>query len=129
MSAEISGACFEPYSKVSNIIEETFNKSLSKHDYGQSVESWDYIVILLPPDMAKHYEEIEKYHKNDKSLEFRLKIDNKKFKNGDEATQMELVCESLLRSLDMPVIKSLPSFDYEKLKKDFTKLCEDKNWF
>jgi hypothetical protein len=128
MSAEISGDCYEPYSEIRKTIENTFNQSLSENDYGQSVESWDYIVILLPPDSAKYYEEIKKYHKSDKSLEFRLKIDNEQFKNSNKATQMKLVCESLLRSLDMPIVKTLLFFNYEQLREDFTKLCEDQNW-
>lgn len=128
MSAEISGACSKPYSEISKIIENTFNQFLSENDYGQSVESWDYIVILLPSDIERHYEEIEEYDESDKSLEFRLKVDNDQFKNGDKATQMKLVCQSLIRSLNMPVVKKLPSFNFERLKKDFTKLCEDQNW-
>lgn len=128
MSAELSGTYVEPYFEVSKTIENTFNQTLSENDYGQSVEKWVYIGILLPQGIAGYHQESEDYRKNDKKLYFRLTIDSEQFKRGDKATQMQLVCQSLLRSLDLPVVKKLLSFNSEQLKKDFTKLCEEQNW-
>jgi hypothetical protein len=127
MSGELWWECDESYRNVRKVIESTFNQNLSKNNYGKSVEQWAFIAIIRPPDLEE-YDEIEKYHKRDKSLEFRLRIDYFSFKDGDKSLQKKLICNSLLRCLDSPVIQVLPDFNHKQLKEDFIKLCENQGW-
>jgi Immunity protein 44 len=128
MSAEVWGDVDTSLRKVSRHIEEVVNGSLGARDYGEGVRKWALIAILLPPDMQEDYPERFKYHKSDKTLEFRLRIDLKTFRKADESNQKRLVSEALLQSLDILDQKKVPNFDHHKLRADFLEIAKRQHW-
>jgi hypothetical protein len=50
------------------------------------------------------------------------------FKAGDEVIHRHLICQALLRSLDMLETKKVPNFDHHRLKDDFVALAKDQGW-
>lgn len=128
MSAEAWIDVSDTYRKARNQIEEAVNRALSDRDYGKGVRKWAFLAIMLPPDIQQDYPEVYKYHKSDKSVEFRLRVDLEAFKAGDESTHKRLICEALLHSLNMLDEKSLPYFDHKQLRSDFQSLAKQHGW-
>jgi immunity protein 44 of polymorphic toxin system len=68
-------------------------------------------------------------HKSDKAVEFRLRIDLDAFRAADEPTRKRLICEALLRSLDiLDQKKKILDFDYHKLREDFLEIARREHW-
>lgn len=111
-----------------NYIEQEVNKNLASKDYGSGVKEWAFISIILPPEIKDQYPERFKYHKSDKSVEFRLRIDLETFKSGNEADHQRLICQALLRSLDILDQKKVPDFDHRKLREDFLEIAKAHGW-
>jgi len=113
---------------VSNHIENISNKDFfSRRGYGDSVEKWAFIAIILPPEI-EGYTEYRRYHKARKVIEFRLRIDYFEFRDGDESTQMKLICEGLVRSLEGLDKNPVSNFDHMRLKEDFVEFCKKQKW-
>ena len=128
MSAEAWGDAATNLMKASGQIEKVVNKALTDESYGRGVRQWAFIAILLPSEMHEDYPERFKYHKTDKSLEFRLRIDLEAFQAADKSGQKRLICEALLRSLDILDRKKVPDFDHRKLRAAFVQIATRHRW-
>lgn len=117
----------DSYRKARNHIEKIVNDTISDRDYGRAVKQWAFISILLPSDI-EGYQEIIKYHKTQKVIEFRLKIDYRSFKDGNEVAHKRLICEALLRSLQMLSESNIKNFDHVQLKDDFLEIARTNQW-
>lgn len=127
-SAEVWADFSRTLSAATNHIENVVNERLAGKTYGNGVKEWAFIAILLPPDIRDQYPERFKYHKSDKSVEFRLHLDWEAFKTGDEAAHRRLVSKALLRSLDLLDEKRVPDFDHRKLREDFSQIAKAQQW-
>lgn len=132
MSAEIYDDVAELYRKSRNRIEKSFNKAFSQKHYGDGVKEWAFIAIILPPEIdgykVEGYTEYRRYHKDEKSVEFRLRIDYFEFRKANESKQIKLICEGLIRSLERLDKNPIPDFDHMKLKEDFMRFCKTRKW-
>ena len=128
MSGEVWVEVADAHRHAMNHIEQEANKTLADRDYGDGVKEWAFIPIMLPPEIEDQFPERFKYHKSDKSVEFRLRIDLQAFKAGNEATHKSLITEALLRSLDILDQKKVPNFDHHRLREDFLAIAKDHNW-
>lgn len=128
MSAEAWGDAATTLMKASGQIENVVNRALGDKSYGEGVKQWAFIAILLPPEMHADYPERFKYHKSDKSVEFRRRIDLEAFEAADKSGRKRLICEALLCSLDMLDRKRVPDFDHHKLREAFVKIAMRHGW-
>ena len=128
MSAEAWGDAATDLMKASGQIEKVVNKALADKSYGGGVRQWAFITILLPPEMHEDYPERFRYHKSDKSVEFRLRIDLKAFEAANKSGQKRLICEALLRSLDILEREKVPAFDHRQLRADFAEIAKRHRW-
>jgi hypothetical protein len=128
MSAEAWGDAATSLMKASGHIESIVNRALADKSYGEGVRQWAFITILLPPEMHEDYPEHFKYHRSGKSVEFRLRIDLETFRAADKSGQKRLICEALLRSLDMLDRKKIPDFDHRKLRAAFVEIARRHHW-
>jgi len=132
MSAETYRDVGDACRTVSRQIENTFNQSFSKKSYGRGVKEWAFIPIILPEKIdgykVEGYTEYRRYPKDDKSIEFRLRIDYVAFRDGDKSSQTKLICEGLIRSLERLDKNPIPDFNHLVLKEDFVRFCENQNW-
>ena len=128
MSAEAWGDAAENLMKASTQMEDVVNKALSDKSYGGGVRQWAFIAILLPPEMHENYPERFKYHKHRKVVEFRLRIDLEEFEAAGKSGQKRLLCEALLRSLDILDQKKVPDFDHRELRAAFVEIARRHRW-
>lgn len=132
LSAEMYDPVGDSVRIVSNKIENTFNQAFARKNYGQGVEEWAYAAIIFPPEIdgykVEGYTEYRRYHKKEKSIEFRLRIDYFQFRDGDESVQTKLICEALIRSLERLDKNPIPDFDHLGLKSDFVEFCKKQKW-
>jgi hypothetical protein len=128
MSGELMRDVGDAYSKVLNIVEPTMNTVFRQRDYGEGLRQWAFIAMILgelgPPD----YKEIKRYHKRDKSCEFRLRIDYDAFREAHLSERFTLVCEALLRSLSLMEDMKIPDVNVKALRDDFVSTARANGW-
>jgi hypothetical protein len=73
MSGEIQDDVGYAFTQARNDVEGTLNAVVADRDYGNGVQKWAFIPIILPRE-DERWGEIRKYHKRRKVVEFRLKI-------------------------------------------------------
>jgi len=125
-SSEISSGIGNPMKHLL-LIEDTFNKILSKVDYGAGIEELNYIAIILG-EKFDVYNEVKKYNFKKKTLEFRLKIQHEEYRKASEKEQCTLIFKSILSAIDEIKVFKINNFNYQQLKLDFTKLGADQKW-
>jgi len=118
MSGEIQSEVGDCYRQAQNTIEAVLNQCVGVRNYGEGLKEWAYIAIILKPDIDKYYPEVKRYRKKKREVEFRLKINYKKFLKGNAETHLRLVAESVLRSFSLMREMNIKKFDLERLTKD-----------
>jgi immunity protein 44 of polymorphic toxin system len=68
------------------------------------------------------------HDKRRKVAEYRLKIDYRKFRDGDPRRRQGLICESLLCSIDRCGELKVGDFDGGRFRKDVDDLCRSHGW-
>jgi hypothetical protein len=94
ISGEVMADVFDPFREVVNETEDRLNEIFRDRDYGSALGKLAFIAIIRPTgDDA--YPELSKYHKRDKKVEVRLRIDHGTFRDGDHETRKRLLLEAL----------------------------------
>ncbi len=125
MSGEIQNDVGDCYRVARNTIEAVLNQHVEGKDYGEGLKEWAYIAIILKPGFDEYYLEIKRYRKKKREVEFRLKINYKKFLKGNSKTHLKMVAESVLRSFDLMRQMNIKDCDLERLTND-VKQCLSK---
>ena len=97
-SGEVQGDIYDEYRLARKEVVEALNAAFNARDIGIGVESWDLIPIIRAEDHPD-YDEVRKYDRKDKSMEFRLKINHERFKAGSSLVRRRLIMESVIRSV------------------------------
>jgi hypothetical protein len=118
MSGEVKRDVVDGYRKARIEIERSVTAVVGTKDYGAGLGELAFLAIMLSPDIDAQYPEIAKYHKKDRSAEFRLKIDHDRFASSDDATRLAMVSEALKRSVDMLPTLKIPDFDWQAFRTD-----------
>jgi hypothetical protein len=124
MSAEIHHTVDAAYTVASRSIETTLNGILGSRDYGEGLREWAWIAIILP-EGYEEYEEVAKYRRKMREVEFRLRIDYSGFLCADAQGHITLIGESLLRSIDMMPGIGVRDVDFDRLRKDVESCLSD----
>lgn len=112
-------------------IEKKLNSYISNKNYGKGINLWYYLVISLPDGLLapEFFQEIKKYRKIKKEVEFRLKIDNKQLVESDDAGTRKLICKSILRSIDIAKKEfKIKDFDFDFFESDIQKCFKNEKW-
>ncbi|MFH1932546.1 MAG: Imm44 family immunity protein [Pseudomonadota bacterium] len=120
MSGKIQSDVGDYYREASNIIEAVLNQYVEGENYGEGLKEWGFIAIILKSGFDEYYPEIKRYRKKKREVEFRLKINYKKFLKGNAETHLKLMAESVLRSFDLMREMNIKDFDLERLTSDVT---------
>ena len=118
ISGEIQSDVGDCYREAQNTIEAVLNQYVEGKDYGEGLKLWTYIAIILKPGFDEYYPEIKRYRKKKREVEFRLKINYKKFLKGNAETHLKLMAESVLRSFDLMRDMNIKDCDLERLISD-----------
>lgn len=114
-----------------NIIEGKIKLFVKNKNYGESIIDWGYITICDVPEIyeAGFFKEIKKYSNKKKEVEFRLRIDYDKMLKANEKETFRLICESILRSIDIAESElKIKDFDFSSFRNDLTHLFRKENW-
>lgn len=94
LQRDIAKAC----GAISGEIEARLNAELGSKSYSPVLDELAYLPVIMQTEMPE-FGEVKKYHKKDKSAEFRLKIDYITFKNADLGGKKLLFKKSLMRAV------------------------------
>ena len=116
LSAEVQNEVSDALRQASNKIRTLVIPKLAAN-YGPDIEVWAFITILRP-EIPEGWGEVEKYHRKDRTAEFRLIIDYQTFKAASADKQVEMLLESILRSIDLFPSLNVKDFDIDRFRRD-----------
>jgi len=99
MSGEVDVDVYDSYRLARKVVEETVNDKIRSVKLSAPINQWAFIAIIRERD-DPNYDEIFKRHRKDQSLEFRLKIDHKSFKERTSKERELMIVEALRRSVE-----------------------------
>ena len=126
ISGEIHSDVSDAYREARTEVEEAINAGLGSWDPG--IRQWQFIAIMLPPGLDGKYPEVHRYRRHDRTAEFRLRIELEAFKRADPTKRCALICEALLRSLELATKLEVPGFDVRGLRQRFISLASSHRW-
>lgn len=115
MSGEIQHDIAEGYRQARLVVQSKVNERLQRITLNTNVDQWAFIGIILPDDHPD-YQEVKKFDKRHRTIEFRLKIDHAQFLSGSHAERIVLIIQALRRSVDLMNALGVDSDDIDKLK-------------
>ncbi len=137
-TAEVYKTVSDKLMKLQNQIEHKINQFLENKNYGDGLEHWRYLSVINPPAIyeAGFFPETKRYVKKEKSVEFRLRIDYEEMLKANEKEASKLICDSILRSVDiaeseLKIGKNLihiKDFDFQSFRNDLTHLFQQEGW-
>ena len=107
------------------------NNLLYGKNYGISIENWRYLSIINPRSFYDDgfFRETNRYSKKEHSVEFRLRINYLDFLKADTKKAYELICKSILRSVDIAETKfKIKDFDFSSFRNDLKHLFKEEGW-
>lgn len=116
LSAEVQNEVSEALRQASNKVRQSIISKLAD-DYGPDIALWGHIVILRPK-IPEGWGEVYRYHRKDQSAEFRLIIDYQSFKAARPERQVQMLMESILRSIDLFPALNVDGFDVARFRRD-----------
>ncbi len=131
LSGEIDASVSEKFRLLILKIEPIINSTIEDKRYGSAINIWGYISIIMDPNFLQtgFFKEIKRYRKKKKETEFRLRIDYNDFLKADDKKAVELICESILRSIDIARKEfHVKDFDIDQFRSDFINLLISQEW-
>jgi hypothetical protein len=114
-----------------NSVENKIQTLLADKDYGNGISYWGHILIASTPEVynAGFFKEIKKYRKKKTELELRLRVDYKKLKKADNSETLKLICESILKGVDIAEHElRIKDFEFASFRNDLTNLFTKEGW-
>jgi hypothetical protein len=127
MSGEVQSDIADEYRLARKDVEAAVNAALRPFNYGDGLNKWSVIAIILEEDHPD-FDEVKKYRGKERTFEFRLKISHTAFKSADPVGRRRLIVEALLRSIAEMRILTIRSIDHAKLESDVRELAAAKGW-
>lgn len=115
MSGEIQHDVAEGYRQARLVVQSKVNERLQRIRLNTNLDQWAFIGIIRPDDHPD-YQEVKKFDKRHRTIEFRLKIDHAQFLSGSHAERIVLIIQALRRSVDLMNALGVDSDDIDKLK-------------
>ena len=99
MSSEFSGEIGGDLRAARNLVEDEINAVIEAKDYDFELDGWDCIAVIMEDN--SDFDEIVKYSKKKRDMDFRLHISFENFAFANALGQQKLIYQMLLRSLDL----------------------------
>lgn len=131
ISGEIDSTIGEKYRVSINKISSEVNRYLENKKYGAGLKLWGFIGIVMKPGLLgpEFFKEIKRYRKSKEETEFRLKIDYDQVVKADEKDTSRLICESILRSIEIARAEfKIPNFDLDIFEADIRECFKKQGW-
>ena len=127
MSGEIQLDIADQHRSARKEIESAVNAVLESSNYGEALNKWYFISIILE-EAPPGFDEINKLRKKEQSFESRLRISYNEFKAADAVGQRRLIMIALLRSVTEMRRCAVKGIDHDKLESDLRELAATKGW-
>jgi hypothetical protein len=125
ISGEIEAAVGEEFRHARNSVEKSINEVIEGRSYDLAIDGWDCIAILRDDE---NFEEITKYSKKKRDMDFRLKVNFQQFKTGPQSLREKLIYEMLERSLTILKDKGLSAEGLNQLHSDIRQVAFQHGW-
>lgn len=125
ISGEIDSSVGNAFRETLPLVRSAVRQAISDVDYDIPLESWDCIAIIRNDD---HFNEVTKYSKKKRDMDFRLRIDYKAFYEGDSRQRCKLFCDMLSRSLEKLKQLGVNGPEMDRLSHDFHNAVRLNNW-
>lgn len=127
MSGEIQLDIADQHRAARKEIESAVNAVLGSSNYGEGLNKWYFISIILE-EVPPGFDEINKYRRKERSFESRLNISYVQFRATDAVGQRKLIIDALFRSIVEMKRLAIHGIDYAKLESDLRELAAAKGW-
>lgn len=114
IGGEVEAELADVFRMARNSVEKKINNIIERQRYEVPFKSWDCIAIIRNDE---DFAEVHKFSRKKRDMDFRLKIDFRLFKEGDESTREQLLFQMLLRSLALLSEKGVHEPDLDRLRK------------
>lgn len=115
MSGEIQHDVAECYRQARLVVQRRVNERLQQMTFKTDLDQWAFIGIIRPDDHPD-YQEIKKFDRRHKTIEFRLKIDHGQFLSSSHEEHIAMIIQALKRAVDLMNSLGVDPDDIEKLK-------------
>ncbi|MCG8612680.1 MAG: Imm44 family immunity protein [Pseudomonadales bacterium] len=109
-----------------NFVEEDINKTIEDKTYEIELDDWDCIAIIMNDD--PFHDEVIKYSKKKRDMDFRLKINFDEFRSADSLGRQKLIYQMLLRSLNLLLEKGANEAGVNALVQDVSVVANKNGW-
>lgn len=113
IGGEVEAEIADVFRMARNSVESKINNIIQRQHYELPFKSWDCIAIIRNDE---NFEEIHKFSRKGRDMDFRLKVDCRLFKEGDEHAREQLLYQMLLKSLALLSEKGVHEPDLEQLR-------------
>lgn len=127
IAGEINHDVGDAFRAARKVVETAFNEHYGATGYGASVAKWAYIAMISPPGTGFE-EEINRYDKRDRCLEFRLRIDHGAFLAANTRAREGMIVSALRRSLVLAEGMHVPDLALAQLRRDVDSLATKQGW-
>jgi hypothetical protein len=125
IGGEISADIGDAFRETRKVVEEAINSVIEAATYRVKLNAWDCIAIIRDDDA---FEEIFRYSKGKKDMDFRLRLDHGKFKAAGSLVRQAMLVEMLLSSLSILRERFLSEEGISDLIEDVQSLARGKGW-
>jgi len=116
IGAEFEGDIDDQLMDAQNFVEDEINLCINGKSYDIELDGWDCIAIVMGDD--PFHDEVVKYSKKKRDMDFRLKINFDAFVKSDALGQQKLFFQMLQRSLDLLIEKGANESGVKALRAD-----------
>jgi hypothetical protein len=125
IGAELEADVADSFREARSKVEKTINATLEGKQYDIALNSWDCIAIIRDD---KNFPEITKYSPKKREMDFRLKIDYKAFKEGNQLDREKLIFGMLRNSLSIIKANGVFGDGLDNLIADVDFIGKTNNW-
>jgi hypothetical protein len=106
-------------------VETTINGVIENSSYDIELEKWMVIAVLRDDSV---FNEIVKFSKARRWMDFRLRLEYERFARTDDSGRIEMLCELLLRSLQLLTEKGANAQGVSNLTHDVQAIAKSRAW-
>lgn len=126
LSGEVQADVSDAYIGALKEIRDALNDAVGDLDVGP-VATWGFIALIREVDTAA-YDEVKKYHRGERSFEFRLRIDHGEFIRSDQLGKRRLLMTALLRSVQEARIVAPAAVDLHRIEQAMLIVAQARDW-
>jgi hypothetical protein len=137
-TSEIDKSVSKKLMPVQNEISREIIQVIDGKNYGSGIDNWGYIAICCTPELYKvgFFTERKYFSHKKRDLDMRLRIDYQAMLRAEEKDVFRLICNSILRSIDVAENElmigrnkvHIKDFNFTSFRNDLIQLFNKNHW-